>query len=132
MAFVYGILAFILLFGSRIKTKKGSWHEDFLSLESTKAIQGFCAMTIILHHLSQRLTEQRLLFPFSQIGVLLVGVFFFSSGFGLIRSWRTKENYLNSFLKKRLLVVLVSFYVTTIIYLLIILVVQGLVYLACS
>jgi membrane-bound acyltransferase YfiQ involved in biofilm formation len=73
------VLTFILFFGAKIKAKKGTWHEDFLSLETTKAIQGFCAITIVVHHLSQRLNEQEILYPFSQIGVLLVGIFFFSA-----------------------------------------------------
>lgn len=103
-------LALLLLLGARV-SKRHEWQEEPLGLEASKAIQGFAAVAIIIHHLAQELVEDAgpLAF-FSELGVLFVGVFFFFSGYGLYTSLKTKTNYLKGFLKKRLVTVLVPFY----------------------
>ena len=103
-------LILVLLFGAKI-SKIHEWQEEPLGLERSKAIQGFAAVAIIIHHLAQELVEGAgALEFFSELGVLFVGVFFFFSGYGLYTSLKTKENYLKGFLKKRLITVLVPFY----------------------
>ncbi|MBP5493028.1 MAG: acyltransferase [Clostridiales bacterium] len=103
-------LAAILVAGAKA-SKRHEWQEDPLSLSSSKAIQGFSAVAIILHHLSQDLMEASGPFEFlSNCGVLFVGIFFFFSGYGLYTSLKTKENYLKGFLKKRLVTILIPFY----------------------
>lgn len=96
----------------------GKWNDEFLSLENTKALQALCAFGVILHHVSQRLEKPDVLLPFVDAGVLFVGMFFFCSGFGLMKSYTTKPNYLQGFIRHRLPSVLVPFYATIIIYLL--------------
>ncbi len=103
-------LILLLLLGARV-SKRHEWQEEPLSLEASKAIQGFAAVAIIIHHLAQELVEDAgSLAFFSELGVLFVGVFFFFSGYGLYTSLKTKTNYLKGFLKKRLVTVLVPFY----------------------
>ena len=46
---VYPLLAVVLLWGCKIYGPK-KWNDEFLSLKQTKAIQGFCAVCIMLHH----------------------------------------------------------------------------------
>lgn len=115
MISIYVILAVILLFGAKIRIR--GWDDGFLSLSNTKILQGFCAVLIIIHHISQIITDSQALSPFADYGVLFVGVFFFCSGYGLIKSYKTKYSYLKGFLGRRLPSVLVPFYVTTLIYL---------------
>lgn len=118
--FIYLILFAVLLAAGLKIAPKGQFHEDFLSLKVSKGIQGFCAIAIICHHFSQYLIYNYdgagSLNIFENIGVWFVGIFFFCSGYGIIKSYRTKENYLHGFLKKRLPVILVPFYVITIIF----------------
>ena len=103
-------LILLLLLGAKV-SKIREWQEEPLGLEASKAIQGFAAVAIIIHHLAQELVEDAgSLAFFSELGVLFVGVFFFFSGDGLYTSLKTKENYLKGFLKKRLSTVLVPFY----------------------
>ena len=103
-------LILLLLLGAKV-SKIREWQEEPLGLESSKAVQGFAAVAIIIHHLAQELVEDAgSLAFFSELGVLFVGVFFFFSGYGLYTSLKTKENYLKGFLKKRLSTVLVPFY----------------------
>ncbi len=103
-------LACILIAGAKI-SKRHEWQEEPLSLGASKAIQGFSAVAIILHHLSQDLLEKAGPFQFlSECGVLFVGIFFFFSGYGLYTSLKTKKDYLKGFLKKRLVTILIPFY----------------------
>lgn len=116
---VIAVLAFVLLYNAKI-AKKGQWHDDALSLEVSKGLQGFCAVGIILHHASQALLNQKkdigILMSFTNIGVLFVGVFFFFSGYGLLKSLHIKEDYLKTFFRKRFPTILVPFYVCNIIF----------------
>ena len=109
-------LALILLIGIK-PSKLREWQEEPLSLDKSKAIQGFAAVCIIVHHLSQELAEQAGVIGFFQgLGVLFVGIFFFFSGYGLYTSLKTKDNYLKGFLKKRFVTILVPFYVCNLIF----------------
>ena len=110
------ILAAVLLIGAKV-SKLHQWQEDPLGLDVSKKVQGFAAVAIIIHHLTQALEERSgILAPFSEFGVLFVGIFFFFSGYGLYTSLKTKENYLKGFLKKRLTAILVPFYMCILVF----------------
>ena len=78
----------------------------------------------MLHHLGQKVSafwvpvafRRHGLEPFVPIGYLLVAFFFFASGYGLIKSARTKEDYFKGFLKRRMNRLLMIFVVTNIIW----------------
>ena len=109
----YSALAVVLLIGAQMKGKN-FWHEDALSLPVSKGLLGFCAIGIMLHHMSQTIyfagEDTGILMFMVDVGVCFVGVFFFFSGYGLYSSLRDKPDYLNGFLKKRLPVILIPFY----------------------
>lgn len=118
---VYGAWLALLLVGSR-RAPKGSFHQDFMSLEATKNLQGFAALGVICHHLSQppqnggpmdALGQMQL---FREIGFCFVAVFFFVSGYGLLKSLESKPNYLKGFLRRRILPIVVCFYVMNFFY----------------
>lgn len=117
---IFVILAVVLLI--QVKPKWiGEFHEDFLSLQVSKGILGACAIFIILHHISQKLgsgTSAGALSILEDIGVCFVGLFFFFSGYGLLKSVRKKDNYLKGFLKKRYAAILIPFYVCIILFVL--------------
>lgn len=121
----YLLLIVLLLWGGRFADIKNSFHEDSTSLDVTKCLRGFAAIGVILHHISQEQAFQMLgksygkgpLGIFVNAGFFFVAVFFFCSGFGLIKSLDTKENYLDGFLKKRIFkAILIPFYVNAILY----------------
>lgn len=104
---------------------KGKFHEDCASLEVTKSLRGFAALGVILHHISQENAFQWAngwgkpgeLSLFVNAGYKFVAIFFFCSGYGLLKSLNTKENYFDGFIKKRIVkTILVPFYVNVIIY----------------
>ena len=110
------VLALVLFLGSSL-SKKHEWQEEPLSLDKAKAVQGFAAVAIILHHLAQELAGNAgAIGFFNELGVLFVGIFFFFSGYGLYTSLSTKENYLKGFLKKRFVTILIPFYICIIVF----------------
>ncbi len=54
---------------------------------------------------------------FLQLGYLFVSVFFFCSGLGLYKSFRTKPDYLKGFFRRRVLPIVIAFYLSEWIYL---------------
>ncbi len=110
----------VLVIGAKNKFfKKNQFNDDFTSLEVMKSIRGFAAMGVILHHISQEYTfqESGVLTPFVNAGAYFVAIFFFCSGYGLIKSFDSKKDYLNGFIKKRIVKsIVVPFYVDVILY----------------
>lgn len=116
------ILLGVLVFGTK-KAKKGEFHEDFLSLDVAKGLQGFAAIGIMLHHLAQSITnfgavDKGLITVFNSFGVLFTAMFFFFSGYGLYTSLQEKPNYFDHFFRKRLTTILVPFYMANTIFVL--------------
>ena len=117
------LLLIILLIGCKM-AKKGEFHEDFMGYSVIKGLQGFAALVVILHHVTQDVTQYGSQYKgainiFVDAGVLFTGLFFFCSGYGLIASLKTKEDYLQGFLKKRLPAVIVPFYVCNLLFVLV-------------
>lgn len=48
------VIAIVLVIGIKFAKAK-EWHEDFVSLDSSKALLGVCAVLVVLHHVSQAL-----------------------------------------------------------------------------
>ena len=119
----YPLLFVFLLWGSTFYRRK-SWNEEFMSLSQTKALQGFCAICILLHHVGQNTCAPWLdsklivhgLDVFVPIGYFFVGVFFFCSGYGLYKSYKEKPNYLQGFCGRRIFPLVLTLVTTTIIY----------------
>jgi membrane-bound acyltransferase YfiQ involved in biofilm formation len=81
----------------------------------TKGIAGYFAFCILVHHYTNVI---RLLPSYNgelqileYMGVLLVGFFFLFSGYGLIISYKEKENYLDTFMIRRVCAVLIPFFI---------------------
>lgn len=115
---VYYIIVTAILFAGAKYAGFRKCNEDFMSLRESKAIQAICAILIIFHHTSQKVEYCEELQYFVNAGILFVAIFMFCSGYGLIKSMEQKENYLDHFLKKRLVTVLIPFYLINTIYVL--------------
>ncbi len=123
---VYALCIALLLWGGSFAGfKSGRLHEDSTSLDSMMSLRGFAAIGVILHHISQENAFQWAggygkageLSIFVNAGYLFVAIFFFCSGYGLIKSLGTKPDYLRGFMKKRVLKTLViPYYVSIAIY----------------
>ena len=124
LVIIIPILFIVLLFMGSTFYKKGKWNEEYLSLSQVRVIKGFCALGIILHHLAQKTAAPWLdskytihgLDFFVNIGYLFVAVFLFISGYGLYKSYKTKNDYLDNFLSRRILPVALAYITTSLIY----------------
>lgn len=107
--FIYPILLIVLLLWGASRISRGEWNDDYISLKNIKAIQGFSAIGIVFHHMAQKTCAPWLeqnyivhgLDAFLYVGYLLVGIFLFSSGYGLYKSFKEKENYLDRFISRK-------------------------------
>lgn len=101
------VILFLGLILFNIKCMGKEWNQEALAYRNTLAIRGICAIEIMLGHIGLALPEQFILYPFRKAGILIVGVFFFFSGYGLMHGLKNKNNYLVGFLKRRLKAILV-------------------------
>ncbi len=102
------VVFWILLLGAGVRYSR-EMAPTALNRENTAALRGICAVEIMMGHLGIA-TGALVLYPNRKAGVLFVGVFFAISGYGLMYSLSCKENYLDAFLRKRLLKLLVPAY----------------------
>ena len=124
---VYIILPVILFWGVKL-SGRGEWNEEALSLRQSKALLGLLTIGVMLHHIGQKTCAPWLWPPsriihgldvFVPIGYMLVGVFLFFNGYGVYKSFHTKENYLKGFFGRRILPILLAWYSTGIIFLIV-------------
>lgn len=121
---IYIIAPMLLLVGAK-KAKKGEWNGEFLSLEQSKAFQGFLAFCIMLHHVGQKTCASWIEPPsrivhgldlFVPIGYLMVAVFLFFNGYGSGLSVMSKKDYLKGYPVKRILPLVFYYYLTQLIF----------------
>jgi peptidoglycan/LPS O-acetylase OafA/YrhL len=93
------------------------------SKDATLPLRGFLALFIVLHHLSLRLAYIKpdgYLLDFAEFidwGEPIVSVFFFMSGYGIIKSYQNKgKSYLDGFITGRLLKIVVPYIICCILY----------------
>jgi peptidoglycan/LPS O-acetylase OafA/YrhL len=93
---------------------------DYFSLERSNVLKGLLAIGIVLGHFawsadSADIPLFRLIF--CETGKLIVSVFFFISGYGLLSSYLVKrEKYLDRFLSKRLPKIIVPFFLAIVLF----------------
>ncbi len=93
------------------------------SKDATLPLRGLLALFIVLHHLSLRLAYIKpdgYLLDFAEFidwGEPIVSVFFFMSGYGIIKSYQNKgKSYLDGFITGRLLKIVVPYIICCILY----------------
>ena len=86
----------ILLFAGLKQDKNG---EKAIILQRFNNIRGFFALEIIIGHVIRY--DKSILYPLGKFMIISVAFFFFVSAFGLSYSFRTKDNYLKGFIKKK-------------------------------
>jgi len=92
------------------------YNSNPLSLKNSNSIKGLAAVVVVLHHISQRIDNLGALFLFKYIGYLSVALFFFYSGYGLMKSYDSKENYLNGFWINRMPKIIIPFLLSNVLF----------------
>lgn len=113
--FIFIVISLVLILPGIKIAKKNSFIESPFSLNITKGIAGYFAFCALIHQLVNVVcllpTYQNELIVLEHMGVLLVGFFFLFSGYGLIVSYEEKENYLKTFIVRRVCTVLIPFFI---------------------
>ena len=118
MAFFYLLALIILLYGARYKRQ--GFFSDCLGLDQANAIKGFFILMVFLGHCVLTIKNAGHAFLnvsdawgeriWSEFGQLIVVMFLFYSGYGVMESYREKgRDYLRSFPRRRILTTLLNF-----------------------
>lgn len=111
MVILYVILLGIILWGVNFST----FHKDYMSLAATSAIKGIFAVLILYRHMPDYLHLSDAWYDSSFVAIdsylaqLIVAMFFFYSGYGIMLSIHNKPNYIDSFFKNRIVKILIHF-----------------------
>jgi membrane-bound acyltransferase YfiQ involved in biofilm formation len=96
--FIYIVIFLIVLFFlKKLSVKQVSSKID---KDTSNLLKGFLILTVVLHHMIQRLVDPGVLKVYYEVGYLSVGMFFLLSGYGLSVSQKN-ESFI-SFIKKKL------------------------------
>lgn len=80
-------------------------QSDIFIKEKTIPLKGLLAILIVIHHLSLYI-DHKALYPFQCWGAPIVSLFFFVSGYGLMKSYmKNGKVYLLQFIANRVLLV---------------------------
>lgn len=126
-------LLFLVLSALGVGTK-GKWafsqpvseKSGYCSREMTASINGYFLTTVFMAHLIQYMSTDiygPLDFMYEEVnravGQLIVAMFLFYSGFGVMESIRRKDKYISTFPKRRMLSFFVNFEIAALIYLIV-------------
>ena len=81
----------------------------------TRDDKGIAALLILFHHMSQHINVPPFAIIMRYIGFIMVAVFFFISGYGLIIGFTDRKGYLQGFLKRRILPLMIPYWIINII-----------------
>ncbi len=116
MVYIFVLLTifFLLFYNIRVNSEL---KDDFLNKNQTVMLKGWCALYIIFFHISQFTCNlSRIFTPINYTSFIIVGFFFFLSGYGLMSGLLKNQNYLNNFLKKRLFNIIIPYLIVINIY----------------
>ena len=114
-------LPIILVIITLIGVKFSGFHKDYAGLSQTTAVKGFFAVVIVMSHMMGYVamshpTEELYRNIINHVGQLMVALFFFYSGYGVVYSYNKKSDYYDGFIKNRLLKVLLHFDVAVLLF----------------
>ncbi len=112
----FGLLLFAVFYHSRVYFFRV--NQDYLGEKNSISIKAICTIGVVLYHTSNTVNCGVLFLPIQTIGFLMVAMFFFFSGYGLIYSLNHKKDYMKSFVKKRAIAFLLPYCISLIVYLL--------------
>lgn len=115
------LILFLLLCVWKMKFSK--FNEGYIGKDSTTSIKGIFAIIILFSHLcgyvsiSNSIIDRSFASILGLIGQLMVVIFFFYSGYGIIQSYKSKPTYPKSFFRCRILKTLTHFDIAVFFYL---------------
>lgn len=116
------VFLILLLLVSLYKIRFTPFNENYMSRESTASINGIFIIMAFLSHVRDYITlpansKYSMILYF--IGQLMVAMFLFYSGYGVMESYKNKPGYADKFLKNRFLKTLLHFDIAVFLFLII-------------
>ncbi len=114
--FVFLILPVLFFYKTKIInfTTIKTNHDLSLSKNTNNQLKGIFIIIVVLSHISTHMDSSSLLAVFPPTGYLAVGGFFFISGFGLTKSLKRNNAYLNGFFYKKIVRIYLPFVIINI------------------
>ncbi len=114
MIIAFVLLFLLIIFDCRPKVFLKDFNDDYISNTNTLPIKGIFVILVFFNHFKAYVAlTSKLDSPFVTIldilGQLIVTLFLFYSGFGIMQSIKKKPNYMKKFMMHRFLPVYVSF-----------------------
>ncbi|MBQ8658557.1 MAG: acyltransferase family protein [Clostridia bacterium] len=125
MILLYVILLGICLWGIRLRKVENEISRSYLSKTQTKSIQGVFVIIVLFSHFSSYVSmeyrfDEWFVYINNKIGQLMVTMFLFYSGYGIMESIKKKrESYINGFLTHRMLPVYSRFFLSVILFIIV-------------
>ena len=120
---VFLVLFLIFLLTTAKVRRNGSFNSDYLSKEKTTAVKGIFTVLVFMTHFMQYIKPDRVwdglyLAVNRHLGQMVVAMFLFCSGYGIVTSIRKKgKDYVLSLPKRRILPLWISFSTVIVLYL---------------
>ena len=120
MVIFIAVLLLLCLFGIKFRGKNG--FEDYMSPKKTGAVKGVFVIIVVLSHLRQYITLDSSWYnvPFQQfmffLGQLMVVMFLFYSGYGVLLGLEKKEGYAKSIITKRVPKVFIHYDIAVVVF----------------
>lgn len=121
MTIVLALFMLLMVYDMKI-AKRGSFVSDYLSIEKTKPIKGIFTFLVFLSHAKSYISMDSIFDKhchifLSLLGQMMVAMFLFYSGYGIMESIKRKGfSYVADLLKKRLPKLLIRFDVAVLLY----------------
>lgn len=97
------LVLFLILLGVGLKYSGKEIYDDYINPDYSLQLKGICALIIVFHHISQKLSGGLFVLIFQRVGCLAVAIFFLLSGYGLMKRFNSDSFYLNQFITKRMI-----------------------------
>lgn len=97
------------------KCRFSNFHEDYMSPQVSNAIKGFFAVVILFSHmrgyivLSSNIADKMFSIILDHTGQLMVAMYFFYSGYGILDSINRKNKYFENYPRRRIIKTLIHF-----------------------
>lgn len=116
MNFFVLIFALLLLWGVKFNKLSEPINGDYFSVANCLHLRGALSIVVVFHHLSLSGVGGSIFFAFSHVGFLAVAVFFFISGYGLVKSYGSKTVCIDGFVRKRTVKLLIPYLIVVLLY----------------
>lgn len=112
----YVLALFVILFQSKVYLHEP--NADYLGKTNSHSIRAICSWGVVMCHVSNTVDCGIYFLPLQAMGFLMVAMFFFFSGYGLMYSLNHKNNYMQTFYKKRSVEFLIPYMISLLTYVL--------------